>query len=248
MARDDISDLLDFVAVAREGSFTRAAALRGLSQSSLSHRISDFERRLGLRLLNRTTRSVAPTEAGARLLDEVAPRLDEIAGALGSLRELRDRPAGTIRLTASSHAAEAVLWPIWADFLGRYPEVRLELTIDQGLTDIVRDRYDAGIRLGEAVDRDMIALRVGPDLRMAAVAAPSYFAARRRPEHPRDLIGHNCINLRFQSQGGLYAWEFEQDGHSLNVRVDGQLTVNLAAHASAPHSTAWGSRSCRRIW
>ena len=231
MARDDISDLLDFVAVAREGSFTRAAALRGLSQSSLSHRISDFERRLGLP----APQSHHPQRGADRSRRPSPGRGCPLPGRNRCGARFPRRAAGPSGwhdpLTASSHAAEAVLWPIWADFLGRYPEVRLELTIDQGFTDIVRDRYDVGIRLGEAVDRDMIALRVGPDLRMAAVAAPSYFAAHGRPGHPRDLIGHNCINLRFQSQGSLYAWEFEKDGHSLNVRVDGQMTVNLAAHA-----------------
>ena len=231
MARDDISDLLDFVAVAREGSFTRAAAtarplavvaqppdqrLRAAAGAAAPrpHHPQRGSDRGGARLFGRG-RSPPGRNRGRAL----GPR--RAAGPSGR-HDPADRP---------SHAAETVLWPIWADFLGRYPEVRLELTIDQGFTDIVRDRYDAGIRLGEAVDRDMIALRVGPDLRMAAVAAPNYFAAHGRPEHPRDLIGHNCINLRFQSQGRLYAWEFEKDGHSLDVRVDGQMTVNLAAHA-----------------
>lgn len=226
MLRQDISDLLAFLAVARERSFTRAAAKLGVSQSALSHTIREMETRLRLRLLTRTTRSVSPTEAGERLLRTVGPHLDQIDTELTALNKFRDKPAGTIRITAGEHAAETILWPAIAKLLPNYPDVSVEVTIDYGLTDIVAERYDAGVRLGEQVGRDMIAVRIGPDMRMAVVAAPSYFKTRRRPKTPEDLTSHACINLRLPTYGGLYAWEFEKNGRELKVRVEGQLVFN----------------------
>jgi DNA-binding transcriptional LysR family regulator len=226
MLRQDISDLLAFLAVARERSFTRAAAKLGVSQSALSHTIRGMETRLRLRLLTRTTRSVSPTEAGERLLRTVGPHLDQIDAELTALNEFRDKPAGTIRITAGEHAAETMLWPAIAKLLPNYPDVSVEVTIDYGLTDIVAERYDAGVRLGEQVGKDMIAVRIGPDMRMAVVAAPSYFKTRRRPKTPEDLTSHTCINLRLPTYGGLYAWEFEKNGRELKVRVEGQLVFN----------------------
>jgi DNA-binding transcriptional LysR family regulator len=226
MLRQDISDLLAFLAVARERSFTRAAAKLGVSQSALSHTIRGMETRLRLRLLTRTTRSVSPTEAGERLLRTVGPHLDQIDAELTALNEFRDKPAGTIRITAGEHAAETMLWPAIAKLLPNYPDVSVEVTIDYGLTDIVAERYDAGVRLGERVGKDMIAVRIGPDMRMAVVAAPSYFKTRRRPKTPEDLTSHTCINLRLPTYGGLYAWEFEKNGRELKVRVEGQLVFN----------------------
>lgn len=222
-----MNDLIAFLAVARERSFTRAAARLGVSPSALSHTIRGLEERLGLRLLARTTRSVAPTAAGERLLLTVGPRFDEIEAELASLRELRDRPAGTIRITTGEQAADAILRPALERLLPAYPDIRVEIVVDHGLTDIVAERYDAGIRLGEQVERDMVAVRVGPDERMAVVAAPDYFAARPMPARPQDLTQHNCINLRLQTLGGLYAWEFERDGHEFRVRVEGQLICNI---------------------
>lgn len=221
-----LNDLLAFLAVAREHSFTRAAAHLGVSQSALSHTIRGLEERLGLRLLTRTTRSVATTEAGERLLKSLGHRFDEIEAELNALSELRDKPSGTIRITTSGHAAETILMPALAKFLLDYPDVHVEAVIDFGLTDIVAQRYDAGIRLGEQVEKDMIAIRIGPDLRMAAVASPSYFAARSKPKTPQDLTRHACINIRLPTYGGLYAWEFEKTGRPLNVRVGGQIVCN----------------------
>jgi DNA-binding transcriptional LysR family regulator len=226
MPRHNVNDLLAFLAVARERSFTKAAAQLGISQSALSHTIRGLEERLGLRLLTRTTRRVAPTEAGERLVRTAGPKFEEIDAALTALSELRDRPAGTIRITAGEHAAEAILWPALAKLLPRYPDIKVELTIDQGLTDIVAARYDAGVRLGEQVAKDMIAVRIAPDMRMAVVGAPSYFARRPRPKRPQDLTAHDCINLRLPTYGGLYAWEFEKNGRELKVRVEGQLVFN----------------------
>ena len=226
MARDTLNDLTAFVAVAREASFTRAAAKLGVSPSALSHALRALESRLGLRLLMRTTRSVSVTEAGERLLNTIGPRLDEIDAELASLSALRDRPAGTIRITAGETASSAILWPALAKLLPAYPDVHVEITVDYGLTDIVAERYDAGVRLGEQVAKDMIAVRIGPDLQMAAVAAPPYFAGRSKPRTPQDLTEHNCINLRLPTHGGLYAWEFEKDGRELRVRVEGQLVFN----------------------
>ena len=240
MARETLNDLLAFLAVARERSFTRAAAKLGVSQSALSHTIRGLEARLGLRLLTRTTRSVSPTEAGARLLLTAGPRLDEIEAELAALSALRDKPAGTIRITASEHAANALLWPALQDLLPAYPDIRVEVIVDYGLTNIVAERYDAGIRLGEQVERDMIAVRVGPELRMAAVAAPAYFAGPAKPLTPRDLTRHNCINIRLPTYGGLYAWEFEKNGSELKVRVDGQLVFNAPNQALRAALTGLG--------
>jgi DNA-binding transcriptional LysR family regulator len=230
MARADLNDLLAFLAVARERSFTRAAAQLGVSQSALSQTLGGLEARLGLRLLTRTTRSVGTTEAGERLLRAVGPALDEIDAGLAALNELREKPAGTIRITAADHAVNAVLWPALAKLLPEYPDIKVEIIIDYGLTDIVAERYDAGVRTGELVAKDMIAVRIGPDLRTAVVGAPAYFAAHKRPRIPQDLTAHTCINLRLPTRGGLYAWEFAKGGRDLRVRVEGQLTFNNTAH------------------
>jgi DNA-binding transcriptional LysR family regulator len=226
MTRENITGLLAFLAVARERSFTKAAAKLGVSQSALSHTIRGLEERLGLRLLTRTTRSVSPTDAGQRLLLTAAPRFEEIEAELAALSELRKRPAGTIRITTAEHAARTILWPKLTKFLPGYPDIKVEIIVDYGLTDIVAERYDAGVRLGEQVAKDMIAVRIGPDMRMAAVGASSYFAKRSPPEAPQDLTTHDCINLRLPTHGGLLAWEFEKDGRELKVRVDGQLVFN----------------------
>jgi DNA-binding transcriptional LysR family regulator len=219
-------ELAAFAAVARERSFTRAGAKLGVSPSALSQTIKALEARLGLRLLTRTTRSVAPTEAGERLLQTVAPRFEEIEEALAALGEMRDRPAGVIRITAGEHAARTVLQPGLARLLPDYPDIRVEVTVDYGLVDIVAEGFDAGVRLGEQVAKDMIALRIGPDLRMAVVSSPAYFQKRPKPLTPQDLTDHNCINMRLPTYGGLYPWEFERDGRELKVRVDGQLVFN----------------------
>jgi DNA-binding transcriptional LysR family regulator len=226
MMRGNINDLVAFLTVARERSFTKAAAQLGVSQSALSHTLRGLEERLGVRLLTRTTRSVAPTQAGERLLQTAGPRLEEIEAELEGLSEFREKPAGTIRITAGDHPTETVLWPKLAKFLPDYPDIKVEIVLDQGLTNIVEQRFDAGVRLGEQVAKDMIAVRISPDVRFAVVAAPSYFANRPLPLTPQDLVGHTCINLRLPTLGGLYAWEFEQDGHELAVRVDGQLVFN----------------------
>lgn len=226
MARENINDLVAFLAVARERSFTRAAAQLGVSQSALSQTIRGLEARLGLRLLTRTTRRVAPTEAGERLLRTVGPRFEEIDAELAALSELREKPAGTVRITADEHAADAVLLPALVKLLPNYPDIKVEIVIDYGLTDIVAERYDAGVRLGGVVAKDMIAVRIGPDMRMAVVGAPSYFAKRPRPQTPQDLTTHACINLRLPTYGGLYAGEFEKDRREVKVRVEGQLVFN----------------------
>jgi DNA-binding transcriptional LysR family regulator len=226
MPRQNVNDLLAFLAVAKGRSFTKAAAQLGVSQSALSHTIRGLEERLGLRLLSRTTRRVAPTAAGERLVRTVGPRFDEIDAELAALSELREKPAGTIRITAGEHSAETIVWPALAKVLPRYPDINVELTIDQGLTDIVAERYDAGVRLGEQVAKDMVAVRVGADMRMAVVGAPSYFARRSKPKKPQDLTAHDCINLRLPTYGGLYAWEFEKNGRELKVRVEGRLVFN----------------------
>jgi DNA-binding transcriptional LysR family regulator len=228
MHGSELSDLSAFVAVAEERSFTRAAAKLGMSQSGLSHTVRRLETRLGLRLFNRTTRSVAPTVGGERLLRTLRPAFDQIKTELSALGELRDKPAGSIRITANGHAADTILWPAIARILPNYPDVKVEIDVDYGLTDIVADRYDAGVRLGEQVAKDMVAVRIGPDLRMAVVGAPSYFAARPEPHSPKDLVDHNCINFRQPSAGGLYAWEFEKRGREQRVRVEGQLVFNDA--------------------
>lgn len=222
-------DLMAFLAVARERSFTRAAAQLGVSQSALSHTIRGLEERLGLRLLTRTTRSVAPTEAGERLLRTVGPKFEQIDGELSALTELREKPAGTIRITIGEHAAETIMWPALAKLLPLYPDIKVELAIDYGLTDIVAERYDAGVRLGEQVAKDMIAVRIGPDFCMTVVGAPSYFERKPIPKKPQDLTAHDCINIRLPTYGGIYAWEFEKRGRELRVRVDGQLVFNTTA-------------------
>ena len=226
MQRGSLDDLRALVAVGRERSFTKAAAKLGVSQSALSQTIRQLETRLGVRLLTRTTRSVSPTDAGERLLRTVGPRFEEIDAELASVTELRDRPAGTIRITATEYAIDAVLIPKLAKLLREYPDIKVEMTVDYGLTDIVADRYDAGVRSGEQVAKDMIAVRIGPDMRMAVVGAPSYFKIRSEPKRPQDLIGHSCINLRLPTHTSLYAWEFERGNRELRVRVDGQLTFN----------------------
>src|SRR5207249_126507 len=228
MQREHFNDLIAFLAVARERSFTKAAAKLGVSQSALSHAISGLEARLGLRLLTRTTRSVSPTEAGERLLLTVGHRFEEIEAELEALSELREKPAGTIRITAIDYVADTILWPKLAKFLPEYPDIKVEITVDYGLTDIVAQRYDAGVRSGEQVAKDMVAVRIGPDMRMAVVGAPPYFKTRPGPKRPQELIHHNCITLRLP-HGALYAWEFEKGGRELRVRVDGQLTYNTTA-------------------
>lgn len=231
MPRQTITDLLAFRAIARERSFTRAAAQIGVSTSALSHTIRGLEERLGIRLLTRTTRSVVPTETGERLLDAIGPHFDGIEAELTTLDALRDKPAGTIRITTGIHAAETILQPAITRLLLTYPDIKVEISINSGFVDIVADRFDAGVRLGETIAQDMVAVRIGPDMRMAAVASPAYFGRREPPRSPQDLARHACINLRFPTHGSLYAWEFERDGRALNVRVEGQLTVNDIALA-----------------
>ncbi len=226
---DSLDDLAVFAAVARERSFTKAAAKLGLSQSALSQTIRQLETRLGVRLLTRTTRSVAPTEGGERLLNVVAPRFEEIESALASLRELRQRPAGTVRITATEFAIDTILLPKLAPVMRYNPEVKIEFMVDYGLSNIVADRFDAGVRSGEQVAKDMIAVRIGPDLRMAVVGSPAYFKERPEPKRPQDLVAHNCINLRLPTHSSVYAWEFEKGSRELKVRVEGQLTCNGTA-------------------
>ncbi|MER9018427.1 LysR family transcriptional regulator [Mesorhizobium sp. M0898] len=226
MQRDGMKDLLWFVAVARERSFTKAAAKLGTSQSTLSSTIKELEARLGVRLLTRTTRSVAPTEAGERLFQSLVPRFEEIEADLASLMAFRDKPSGTVRITLSDHALQTTVWPKLQPLLGDYPDVCVELYSDNGLKNIVEERFDAGVRLGESIDRDMIAVRIGPDWRLVAVASPEYFSRHPVPTAPQDLVDHDCINMRQATFGGLYAWEFARDGRDLRVRVEGQLTFN----------------------
>ncbi|MBR0747939.1 LysR family transcriptional regulator [Bradyrhizobium japonicum] len=228
MDRDNASDLLAFLAVARERSFTRAAIKLGMSQSALSQIVRALEERLGVRLLSRTTRNVAPTQAGEKLFRSIAPKFEEMDVELAALGEFREKPAGTIRITATENAADAVLLPALEKILPNYPDIKVEVIIDYGLSNIVAEQYDAGIRPGGLVAKDMIAVRVGPDLRMAVIGAPSYFAGRKKPRTPQDLTEHNCLNLRLPTHGGLYAWEFEKNGRDLNVRVEGQLVFNGA--------------------
>lgn len=226
MPREAFNDLAAFLAVARERSFTKAAGKLGVSTSALSHTVRGLEQRLGLRLLTRTTRSVAPTQVGERLLQSVGQRFDEVEAELKAVSELRDKPAGTIRITTAEHAASTVLAPVLAKFLPKYPDINVEITIDYGLIDIVAQRYDAGVRSGEQVAKDMIAVRIAPDMRWAVVATPAYFAKRPPPKKPQELTEHNCINLRLATYGGLYAWEFARGGRDFNVHVQGQLTFN----------------------
>lgn len=230
MARRNLNDLLAFVTVAREGSFTRAGAVLGVSQSALSQAIKALEERLQIRLLTRTTRSVSATPAGERLLEAIGNRFDEIEAELDALTELREKPAGTVRLTCGDHVLRTVLLPRLLPVMQRYPDVNIEFDVNYGLRDIVADRFDAGVRLGESIDRDMVALPIGPRLRMAAVATPDYFSRHPAPKVPADLTAHNCINMRFPTTGGLYVWEFERRGRQVNVRVDGQATFNSSPH------------------
>ncbi len=226
MDRRDLTDMLWFMAVAEERSFTKAAARLGTSQSTISHTIKQLEARLGLRLLTRTTRSVNPTEAGERLLRALGPRIQDIETDIDALMAIRDKPSGTVRLTLSDHALNWIVWPRLEPVLHDYPDIHVEFSIDNGFRNIVEERFDAGVRLGESVDKDMIAVRIGPDWRLVAVASSAYFAKHPKPETPQDLVGHNCMNHRQSRSGGLYAWEFARDGRELRVRVDGQLTFN----------------------
>jgi len=229
MQRGHLDDLAAFAAVGRERSFTKAAAKLRVSQSALSQTIRALEEHLGVRLLSRTTRSVAPTEAGERLLRTLAPRLEEIEAELDALREMRSKPGGTVRITATEFAIDTILMPKLAPVLRDNPDLHVEFIVDYGLSNIVQERYDAGVRSGEQVAKDMIAVRIGPDMRMAVVGAPSYFAGRAEPKRPQDLLAHNCINLRLPTHSSLYAWEFERGNRELKVRVEGQLICNTTA-------------------
>ena len=230
MVRRNLNDLLSFVTVAREGSFTRAAALLGVTQSALSQAISGLEARLEIRLLTRTTRSVSPTAAGEQLLQAIGHRFDEIETELDALTELRDKPAGTVRITCGDHIVRTTLLPKIAPLLIEFPDIKVEFDISYGFRDIVADRFDAGVRMGDTIDKDMIAVPISPKLRMAAVASPAYFAKNPAPKTPSDLVAHRCINMRFPTHGGLYVWEFERKGVPLNVRVDGQIVINSTPH------------------
>ncbi|MEQ9925871.1 LysR family transcriptional regulator [Pectobacterium brasiliense] len=226
MLKENFNDLISFLVVARERSFTKAAAKLGLSQSALSHSIRGLEERLGVRLLTRTTRSVAPTEAGEKLAHSLGPHFADIESELVALGDMRERPAGNIRITAGEHAVDSILWPVLKPFLANYPDINVEITVDNTLADIVLGRFDAGIRLGEQVEKDMIAVRVAPEMSMAVVGSPNYFARNSAPATPQDLQHHRCINLRLPTMGGIYAWEFEKNGREIKVRVEGQLTMN----------------------
>ncbi|MBN9406321.1 MAG: LysR family transcriptional regulator [Burkholderiales bacterium] len=226
MPAENLNDLRAFVAVAHERSFTRAAAQLGMSRSALSHAMTALEARLGVRLLTRTTRSVSATEAGTRLLSRLSPMFSELEAELTALRSARDKPVGTVRITAHDHVIVDVLWPRLLPLLREYPDVRIELSVDYALTDIAAQRFDAGVRIGSRVDKDMIAVRIAPDLRMAVVASPAYLQGKPRPATPHDLAEHRCINLRLPTQGGLYAWDLEKDGQAIRARVDGQAVFN----------------------
>lgn len=229
MARRSVDDLLAFIEVARELSFTRAAAKLGVSPSALSHSMRGLEERLGLRLLTRTTRSVTLSAAGDRLLRSIGPRLDEIDAELAALSELRDKPAGRIRITADEHGFNSALWPALRKLFPQYPDIKVEVAIENGFTDIVAERFDAGVRLGGTLAKDMIAMPIGPDMRMVTVAAPAYLNGKALPRKPQDLTEHACINLRLSTHGAIYAWEFEKRGREFRVRVDGQFIVNSIA-------------------
>lgn len=229
MAKENLNDLQAFVVVARERSFTRAAAQMGVSRSALSHAMLALEARLGVRLLTRTTRSVSTTEAGARLLDTVAPRLQEIEAGLAQLSAMRDKPAGTVRITAHDHAIGTALWPRLMPLLKQYPDIQIEFSVDYGFTDIAAQRFDAGVRVGDRIDRDMVAVRISPDMRMSVAASPEYLAGKTSPKKPQDLTEHRCVNLRLPTRGNLYAWDFEKGRKSVNVKVDGQTIFNSTA-------------------
>lgn len=238
MLRDNLNDLVGFIAVAREGSFTKAAAKLGISQSALSHAISGLEKKLGIRLLARSTRSVSTTEAGERLLSKIGPRLDEIGEELSVIGELSGSPSGTIRINGIDHAVKAFIWPKLASTLKQYPDLNVEITADNKLIDIVAERYDMGVRLGESVPKDMIAIRISPELQMAVVASPEYFAKTSIPNAPDDLKMHNCINYRLPTFGGIYSWEFKKDQDEISIRLQGQVTFNssyLAIEAALAH-------------
>jgi DNA-binding transcriptional LysR family regulator len=243
VARDNIQDISAFLIVARERSFTRAAAKMGVSQSALSQTLRGLEERLGIRLLTRNTRGVSPTEAGELLLQSVGPHVDGINAGIAALSGLKETPSGTVRITADQHAAEDILWPALDKFLPKFPDIKVEIVVDYSLTDIVAEQYDAGVRIGEVIARDMIAVPIGPDMRMIVVGAPSYLEAHGAPRTPQELTNHNCINLRLPTYGGLYAWEFEKDGRELNVRVQGQLMFNsvgmIVTAALAGHGLAY---------
>lgn len=226
MKREDLIDMLWFMAVAEERSFTKAAARLGTSQSTLSHTIKRLETRMGLRLLTRTTRSVSPTEAGEKILRSLAPRISEIEQDIDAVLEVRDKPSGTVRITLSDHALESVVWPKLEPVIKDFPDIKIELSANDGFINIVEERYDAGVRLGESLDKDMIAVRISPDWRLVAVGSPEYFETHGFPQHPQELVSHKCINQRQIRSGGLYAWEFAKDGRELRVRVDGQLIFN----------------------
>ena len=226
MPKENLHDLVAFVHVAREGSFTRAAALLEVSPSALSHAVSGLEAKLGVRLLIRNTRQIFTTEAGSRLFQSVAPRFEQIDAEVAAVEELRDKPAGNIRITAAEHAANSILWPKLAAVLQDYPEITIEISVDYSLSDIVSQRYDAGVRLGDQVAKDMIAVRIGPDLRIAVVGSPSYFNARTIPQIPQDLAAHNCINLRLPTHGTLLPWDFKKGRRELKARVNGQWVFN----------------------
>lgn len=232
MAKRNLNDLLALVTVAREGSFTRAAAVLGVTQSALSQTIRALEERLDIRLLTRTTRSVAPTEAGERLVRAIGARFEEIEAELDALTAIRDKPAGTVRITCADHVLRTIIWPKLVPVLRNYPDINMEFDVSYGLRDIVADRFDAGVRLGEAVHKDMIAIPIGPRVRMAAVASPAYFAQHAPPKTPGDLVRHRCINQR-QAGGGFYVWEFERRRRELEVRVEGQVIVNTSPHIVA---------------
>ncbi len=228
MPRETMADLVAFLAVARERSFTRAAAQLGVSPSALSHTVRKLEERLGMRLLTRTTRSVSTTEAGERLVGAIGPHFDEVRREVEGLSALRDKPAGTIRITSGDHPAETILWPMLEKLLPKYPDINVEVSVDDTLRDLAEDRFDAGVRLGEQVAKDMIAVPIGPAVQMVVVGAPSYLKTHSRPRTPHDLAEHRCINLRLRTLGGVYAWEFEKGGRELKVRVEGQAVFNDA--------------------
>src|SRR3954467_6198020 len=229
MVRENVSDLVAFLAVARTGNFTRAARQLGVSQPALSHALKALEYRLGLRLLNPTTPRVSPTEAGERLLRSIAPHFDGIEAGLAALTELRDKPAGTVRITIGDQPAESILLPAVARLLPVYPDLNVEISVNNGFVDIVAERFDAGVRLGETLAQDMVAVRIGPDMRMVVVGSPAYFAGRPSPRTPHDLAEHICVGLRYTAQGGISVWDFEKAGRAVNVRVEGQLIVNNIA-------------------
>jgi DNA-binding transcriptional LysR family regulator len=240
MRRDELGDLTAFLTVAEESSFTRAAARLGTSQSALSLTVRRLETRLGVRLLTRTTRSVAPTNAGDRLLGALGPAIDDIEVALATLSDFREKPAGSFRITAGPHAIDTILWPVLSKLLRNYPDIKVELNTESALTDIVAERFDAGVRLGEQVEKDMVAVRIGPNAHMIVVAAPACFDERPPPTSPRDLPRYPCINLRLTTLGGYYAWEFEKDGDAIRVRVDGQFAFNSVPHILAAAVEGFG--------